>query len=43
MFNTNTYLVFFVADLPFSIHGVAKFAHRTKETAKHVGVIFNKL
>ena len=44
MFNTNTYMVF-VADLPFSMHGVAKFAaHRTKETAKYfVGVMFNKL
>ena len=36
MFNTNTYMVF-VAGLPFSMHGVAKFAaHRTKETAKHI-------
>ena len=46
MFNTNTYMVF-VAGLPFSMHGVAKFAaHRTKEfeTAKYfVGVMFNKL
>jgi len=41
MFSTNTYLVF-VAGLPFSMHGVAKFAHRKKE-AKHVGVMFNKL
>ena len=52
MFNTNTYMVF-VAGLPFSMHGVAKFAaHRTKETARYfvgagayllVGVMFNKL